>query len=463
MSDIRDVINNMERGKACALDGIFAEHLLYAGDRLPVLLTLLFNMCILHGYLPPQMISTVLIPIIKNKSGDVTDKGNYRPIALSSVISKVFEHIILDRIESFLYTTNNQFGFKAKHATDQCLYLLKEVIDYYKSHNSPMFICFMDASKAFDRVNHWTLFKKLILRGVPLIFIRLIVHWYRSQHVCVKWGSVVSSNFTVLNGVRQGGILSPWFFNIYIDDLSSILSSCNSGCKFGNQTINHISYADDLLIFYPSSKGLQGLLNQCEIYGTEHDIKYNKEKTVCMIIKPRGFKLRNSPDICLNGHMLSFVDSYKYLGVIMLSCFMDDDDIKRQVRALYIRGSFLARNFSFCSVDVKVKLFKSFCSNMYCCHLWSHFKNSSYNKVRVAYNNCFRILFGLPRYCSASHMFVSNYVMSFGELVRKCVFNFIKRIESSNNILIQCIILVTYQNSQLRKHWRDILYSSHTV
>ena len=79
--------------------------------------------------------------------------------------------------------------------------------------------------------------------------------------VCVKWGSVVSSNFTVLNGVRQGGILSQWFLiYIYIDDLRSILSSCNSGCKFGNQTINHISYADDLLIFCPSSKGLQGLL-----------------------------------------------------------------------------------------------------------------------------------------------------------------------------------------------------------
>ena len=60
-------------------------------------------------------------------------------------------------------------------------------------------------------------------------------------------------------------------------------------------------------------------------------------------------------------------------------------------------------------------------------------------------------------------MFVSNSVMSFGELIRKCVFNVVKRIESSNNILIQCIILVTYQNSQLRKHWRDILYSSQTV
>ena len=103
-------------------------------------------------------------------------------------------------------------------------------------------------------------------------------------------------------------------FTVYIDDLSSILSSCNSGCKFGNQMINHISYADDLLIFCPSSKGLQGFLNQCEIYGTERGIKYNKEKTVCMIIKPHGF---NSADICLNGHMLSFVDSYKYLGLLL--------------------------------------------------------------------------------------------------------------------------------------------------
>ena len=133
-----------------------------------------------------------------------------------SVIAKVFEHIILDRIESFLYTTDNQFGLKAKHDTDQCLYLLKKVIDYYKFHNSPMFICFMDASKAFDRVNHWTLFKRLILRGVPLIFIGLIVYWYRSQHVRVKWGSVAPSNFTVLNGIKQGGILLLWFFNIYI-------------------------------------------------------------------------------------------------------------------------------------------------------------------------------------------------------------------------------------------------------
>ena len=142
---------------------------------------------------------------LRIQAGDVTDKGNFRHIALSSVISKVLEHVLLNYIESHLYISDNQFGFKAKHSTDQCIYLLKEVIQFYKSHKSPMFLCFMDASKALDRVNHWSLFKKLLLRGVPVICVRLIVFWYRSQLVCVKWGAVVSSTFTVLNGVRQGG------------------------------------------------------------------------------------------------------------------------------------------------------------------------------------------------------------------------------------------------------------------
>ena len=71
------------------------------------------------------MISTVLIPLLKDKSGNVTDKGNYRPIALSSVISKVFEHVLLGYVDHFMFTTDNQFGFKSKHSTDQCIYILK--------------------------------------------------------------------------------------------------------------------------------------------------------------------------------------------------------------------------------------------------------------------------------------------------------------------------------------------------
>ena len=81
----------------------------------------------------------------------------------------------------------------------------------------------MDASKAFDRVNHLTLFKKLIDRGTPLIFVRIIMQWYVTQKACVRWGSAVSDNFFVSNGVRQGGILSPLLFNVYMDCLSDSL------------------------------------------------------------------------------------------------------------------------------------------------------------------------------------------------------------------------------------------------
>ena len=379
---------------------------------------------------------------------------------MSSIISKVLEGVLFERLDSFLCTTDNQFGFKSKHSTDQCLYLLKEVIDYYKSHNSPMFLCFMDASKAFDRVNHWTLFKKLLKKGIPVILLRLIIYWYRSQTVCVKWGSVVSPSFNVINGVRQGGILSPRLFNEYIDELSCKLSACKIGCVFNGRTINHISYADDLIVFSPSSKGLQSLVRLCEVYGTENDINYNQLKTVGMVIKPRNFKLVITPEIVLNGKTLKFVDKYKYLGVFVLTSFVDYDDLSRQMRSLYMRGNFLARHFCYCSDVVKVKLFKSFCSNLYSSHLWSHFKKSSFSKVRVAYNNCFRILFKLPRSCSASQMFVFNDVLSFGELLRKSVYNFMCRVDSSHNVLLKCVSLVTFTSSQLRKHWRSILYTS---
>ena len=100
--------------------------------------------------------------------------------------------------------------------------------------------------EAFDRVSHGKLFQKLIVRGVPLYIVRLLVYWYSKQTMCVRWGGVCSVMFNVSNGVRQGGILSPFLFNIYIDDLSFILNDCNVGCSFSGRVVNHLMYADDL-------------------------------------------------------------------------------------------------------------------------------------------------------------------------------------------------------------------------
>ena len=190
-----------------------------------------FSGLLVHGFLPSSLMSVMLIPIIKNKCGSISSKDNYRPIALASIVSKLVEIVILNRIDKYLITSDNQFGFKKKHGTDQCVYVLKEVLNVYKSLNSCLSICFLDASKAFDRVNHSVLFRKLSSKGVPGYLLRILVFWYEHQTMCVRWGKVVSEPFTVSNGVRQGGVLSPLFFSVYMDDLSKRLNELNIGCS----------------------------------------------------------------------------------------------------------------------------------------------------------------------------------------------------------------------------------------
>ena len=172
---------------------------------------------------------------------------------------------------------------------------------------------FLDASKAFDWVEHWSLFKKLIDRNVPLVVVRLLVHWYRQQTLCVKWGRNTSSFFTVTNGVRQGGILSPFLFTLYVDDLSHRLNNSKVGCHINNVCINHLFYADDLCLMAPSPVGLQLLIDICANYGFENDILFNRSKSMCMVVKPRGRNV-STPFMFLNGDALEYVDSVKYLG-----------------------------------------------------------------------------------------------------------------------------------------------------
>ena len=113
---------------------------------LPFTLVYCFNMCILHGYIPKPCINTVIVPILKNKNGNHQDCGNYRPIAIATVVSKLFEQVILINIKNFLDTTDNQFGFKTKHSTDMCVFLLQQAISYYITRGNPLFCVFLDAS-----------------------------------------------------------------------------------------------------------------------------------------------------------------------------------------------------------------------------------------------------------------------------------------------------------------------------
>jgi hypothetical protein len=259
-------------------------------------------------------------------------------------------------------------------------------------------------------------------------------------------GCNFSSQFTVTNGVCLGGVLSPTLFNLYIDDLSHSLCNTNVGCNLNGVSMNHLVYADDTVLLASSPSALQELIFCCEKYAKSHDIIYNLTKTYCMCIKPKFLKDIHVPDIMLNGRSLKFLSEHKYLGCIITNDFKDDKDIERQMRYVYSTGNSIIRNFKHCTDEVKLQLFKTFCSNFYCCQLWSNYKVSTYNKLRVAFNNVFRSLLKLKRDCSISAYMVNNHVNSFYGLLRKQIYGFTLRLRNSTNILVDTIVNATAFN-----------------
>ena len=277
-ADINVALHSLKSGKSCGVDGHAAEHFMFAHRITHAFSSLLFDTFILHGYLPADFMKTAMAPIIKIKTGDTSDKNNYRPIALVTAASKLFEICILDILETYLLTHDYQFGFKAKHSTDMCIYTVTTLIKYYTDQNAPVYTCLLDASNAFDRVNHWTLFAKLIESHAPLLIVRILLFWYQMQQVCIKWGKSLSQYFTICIGVRQGGILSPRLFALYVNQLTNRLIACKAGCYFNDMCINHVLYADDICLLAPSASAMQSLLDVCYEYGTDYDILFNPIK-----------------------------------------------------------------------------------------------------------------------------------------------------------------------------------------
>ena len=110
----------------------------YADSSMCNHLSSLFNVCLMHGKILQECKQTVIVPICKNKNGNISDAVNYRPVSLATIISKLFEHYILSCISPLLATTDNQFGFNPKHGTDMCIFLLKQTVSYVNKE-TPVF------------------------------------------------------------------------------------------------------------------------------------------------------------------------------------------------------------------------------------------------------------------------------------------------------------------------------------
>ena len=174
--------------------------------------------------------------------------------------------------------------------------------------------------------------------------------------------------FTIGNGARQGGVLSPSLCNRYVKDVITKLRSNPHGCNVAGFIANVLAYAGDFVLCAPTWKGLQHLINDLADSITEINMTCNVKKTVCMIFSPKDRSKRINTvfnNFQFGDDNLAFVASFKYLGHINANDLKDDLDIGREIRNLFVRTNVLKCIFMRCSIAVKVILFKFYCICLY--------------------------------------------------------------------------------------------------
>ncbi|KAJ8711765.1 hypothetical protein PYW08_008719 [Mythimna loreyi] len=449
--EIAAVVRGMKRGKSPGHDFLSIEHLQNAGVHLPRVLALFFNLCFSHTYLPHDLMKTLVVPIIKNRTGDASDINNYRPISLATVISKVLDSVLDTQLHKHMSLHDAQFGFRTGLSTEHAVLCLKHTVRYYTDRKTPVYTCFLDMSKAFDMVAYGVLWKKLYDETtLPGELVELFKYWYAHQTNMVKWAGSLSDPYRLECGVRQGGLTSPKLFCLYVDQLIRELSGTMVGCSIDGTFVNNISYADDMVLLAPSISALRRLVSVCERYAEAQGLRYNSKKSECLLFKA-GTKNYAVPPITLVGTALEWVTSFKYLGHWVTATQTDNNDMERERRALSVRSNMLIRRFAKCSRDVKNTLFRAYCQSFYTCSLWVDYTQRAYSALRVQYNNAYRALLRLPRHCSASGMFAEARIDDFYAIVRKRVASLMVRVRGSANSLLKTVADRT--DGRILKHW----------
>ena len=310
----------LRNGKAPGHDSISNEMLSCLLKVRPEIFKKLCNALLRYPSTIEKWNISMISPI--HKSGPKINAENYRGISLLSCFSKTFLTILNQRITKFALDHNilskAQLGFLSGCRTSDALLILHNLIDYYcKRENRYIFGCFVDFQKAFDSVPRYKLFKKLLNYNITGKFYDCLVNIYTNDTACIKIGNTITEAFVTNQGVKQGCILSPILFNIFLSDLQIITeqTKCEPVQIAENNLLGCILWADDLLLLSKSEIGLQNMLTGLKLYSEKNGITLNIKKTKVMIFNKNGRHIRRN--IYYGDKRIETTRQYKYLGFMV--------------------------------------------------------------------------------------------------------------------------------------------------
>ena len=315
LSELQLVLKNTKENKAPGNDRISYEFYKNAPQTFLIEFLSFLNHVFLREEIPNSFRSSIIIPLYKK--GDINSVSNYRGLTLLDTSYKIFTGILLKRIESWLIYNNvlneYQAGFRKGYSTIDNIFNLTSIVKLRSTEKKKTFAFFVDFSCAFDLIPRNSLFYKLSVLRLSSKLIRIISLLYLNTSSQVWNGSSLSDKFSVEYGVKQGCLLSPILFSLYLNDIDEFLPN---GVKINNNIIKILLYADDLVILAESADELQFMINKLYDYCSMWSLNINLSKSKVLVFRDCS-RLSMNLEWHYGNENIQLVNEYKYLGITL--------------------------------------------------------------------------------------------------------------------------------------------------
>ena len=317
-AELDKVCDHLKLAKVVGPDMIPNEVLKHGGIR--NLLLQFLNMCFVNNVIPSIWRKAIIAPIPKSASKDPCVPLNHRGISLLSCLYKLYTSLLNLRMcnhcEKHGYLVDEQNGFRPDRSCQDHIYVLSSIIRNRKSTGENTYCAFVDFKKAFDWVSRDLLLYKLVTSfGIHGRLFNSLSTIYNSSTAQVRVNGTLTDSFDVSSGVKQGDIISPVLFSMYLNDLATGIKDLNCGVDINGTKLPILLYADDIVLIAPSEEALQKMLDFIEEWCNKWRMAVNIDKTQ-VVHFCRPLTERTACTFSLGNESLKIVSCYKYLGVI---------------------------------------------------------------------------------------------------------------------------------------------------